>query len=287
MMLVHMQLFCRNRHNCNIQREFRRLKYTNRYYSNRVSGISSLNNPKDINVFRIGGFGVSILDQVSSLLLQTNNEKLTIFVYFLLKLRFEELLLRHTSGNHLIINHGKNIGGLVDTDVSLRRDSRNNKISIVMGMSGKAPLLLHTDKVRDSNIQVLRRYTGGGTVIVDENTFFVSLIMDNSLNFCPPYPREIMAWTADAIYSPTFSEMLSMDLGLQFKLREHDYIFEELSDPSKTNIASTEGREEELYQRKIGGNAQTITKGRWAHHTSFLWDFDPSNMDYLQVTWYL
>jgi lipoate-protein ligase A len=34
---------------------------------------------------------------------------------------------------------------------------------------------------------------------------------------------------------------------------------------------------------KVGGNAQTITKGRWVHHTSFLWQFDPSRMGYLKV----
>lgn len=33
--------------------------------------------------------------------------------------------------------------------------------------------------------------------------------------------------------------------------------------------------------RKVGGNAQSIAKGRWLHHTSFLWDFDPANMAYL------
>eukprot|EP01034_Spumella_vulgaris_P022064 gene22064-28159_t len=34
---------------------------------------------------------------------------------------------------------------------------------------------------------------------------------------------------------------------------------------------------------EFGGNAQSITKDRWVHHTSFLWDFDPANMEYLQV----
>lgn len=33
--------------------------------------------------------------------------------------------------------------------------------------------------------------------------------------------------------------------------------------------------------RKFGGNAQSISKDRWLHHTSFLWDFDPRNMEYL------
>ena len=34
--------------------------------------------------------------------------------------------------------------------------------------------------------------------------------------------------------------------------------------------------------RKFGGNAQSITKGRWVHHTSFLWDFQAANMELLR-----
>ena len=35
-------------------------------------------------------------------------------------------------------------------------------------------------------------------------------------------------------------------------------------------------------QRKFGGNAQAITKQRWLHHTSLLWDFDPARMQLLK-----
>jgi len=38
-----------------------------------------------------------------------------------------------------------------------------------------------------------------------------------------------------------------------------------------------------LVTRKFGGNAQSITKNRWVHHTSFLWDYDVKNMDYLKI----
>ncbi|XP_039056232.1 uncharacterized protein LOC120199098, partial [Hibiscus syriacus] len=34
---------------------------------------------------------------------------------------------------------------------------------------------------------------------------------------------------------------------------------------------------------KFGGNAQSITKNKWIHHTSFLWDFDVRNMAYLEL----
>jgi lipoate-protein ligase A len=35
-------------------------------------------------------------------------------------------------------------------------------------------------------------------------------------------------------------------------------------------------------QRKFGGNAQAISRDRWLHHTSLLWDFDPQRMGLLR-----
>ena len=76
-----------------------------------------------------------------------------------------------------------------------------------------------------------------------------------------PYPREIMAWTRN-VYAPAFSKaMKKRDPHIQFDLREHDYV---------------------LGDYKIGGNAQSISKNRFVHHTSFLWDFLPQRMEYLK-----
>lgn len=33
---------------------------------------------------------------------------------------------------------------------------------------------------------------------------------------------------------------------------------------------------------KFGGNAQSITKDKWVHHTSFLWDYEPHLMKMLK-----
>jgi lipoate-protein ligase A len=47
-----------------------------------------------------------------------------------------------------------------------------------------------------------------------------------------------------------------------FSLRENDFVFGD---------------------QKFGGNAQYITKWRFVHHTSFLWDYDNENMKYLSL----
>lgn len=47
-----------------------------------------------------------------------------------------------------------------------------------MGFSAKPPELIDIEKVKKDSIPVIRRFTGGGTVIVDEDTLFGSIIMN-------------------------------------------------------------------------------------------------------------
>lgn len=106
-------------------------------------------------------------------------------------------------------------------------------------------------------IQLIRRYSGGGTVVCDASTLFVSLVMNHAHVSAKPYPRDIMTWTADTLYAPLFGRFTAA----AFALRENDYVFGDA---------------------KFGGNAQSISRDRWVHHTSFLWDFDSRMMGYLQ-----
>ncbi|KAF4046324.1 putative BPL/LPL catalytic domain-containing protein [Phytophthora infestans] len=130
--------------------------------------------------------------------------------------------------------------------------------TIVMGISGKPEQLLHQDAVKRDGIPVLKRFSGGGTVIVDHSTVFTTFICKHEdFPQVKPFPREIMAWSQD-FFSPFFSRICKEDL--KFSLREDDYV---------------------INDRKFGGNAQSLSKGRWLHHTSFLWDFNPKNMEYL------
>lgn len=62
-------------------------------------------------------------------------------------------------------------------------------------------------------------------------------------------------------------ERLQENLFPSFALRENDYTFDWES--STTSTTPT---------RKIGGNAQSIGKDGFLHHTSFLWNYDCDNM---------
>lgn len=149
------------------------------------------------------------------------------------QLKMEEGLLRTDDRNFCLINQGS---------------SR----SIVMGISGKPETLIDLSKAQKDQIPIIQRFSGGGTVIVDEQTLFVSFIFSKEALPVTPFPEPILRWTAE-LYQKAWKIP-------GFQLKENDYAIED---------------------KKCGGNAQYIQKNRWLHHTTFLWDYQSQNMDYL------
>ena len=149
------------------------------------------------------------------------------------QLLIEEKLLRSDNQNWCIVNKG-------------------SKKAIVMGVSSTPNQWLEMDKVTKDRIPVIKRFSGGGTVFVDENTLFVTFIFEKSAHNFEPFPEPIHKW-AEKFYKKVFPFET-------FALRENDYV---------------------IGERKCGGNAQYIRKNRWLHHTTFLWKYNPVNMEYL------
>lgn len=149
------------------------------------------------------------------------------------QLRLEEALLRLDKRNWCLVNQG-------------------SPRAIVLGISGKAPELVALEEAHRDNIPLIKRFSGGGTVIVDESTLFVTFICEKELHTFPLFPEPIHKW-AESLYKNVFNHP-------QFAWRENDYV---------------------LGDKKCGGNAQYIKKDRWLHHTSFLWGYNPENMSYL------
>jgi lipoate-protein ligase A len=191
----------------------------------------------------------------------------------------------------------------------------NDTCCIILGIGGKAERLINIPAAKKDGILTLRRFTGGGTVVVDHTSLLTTLIIKDDAHIRPaikPYPREIMEWTNDVVFGPAFTNwnneivaaaattassnhnrekqtliFHSKSCGLSggdggqsqqqptlvatstpsiimptFRLRENDYV---------------------LNDRKVGGNAQSIVSGGFLHHTSFLWDWEDTNMDYLTL----
>lgn len=183
------------------------------------------------------------------------------------QLCLEEALLRCDGRNWLLTNFG------VDPGVA------------VLGASGKPSKLLHEQAMVRDGLSAVKRFSGGGTVFVDSGTLFTTLLMNKDAVDVPPWPREVMDWTGEvyggalgrcslekASLPPALRDAVTRgggggggsEGGSNFALRENDY--------------TLDGR------RKFAGNAQSIARDRWLHHTSWLWDFDDAKMAaYLQL----
>lgn len=157
------------------------------------------------------------------------------------QLRLEEKLLRSPgAGNWCLLNDG------------------TPDRSVVLGISGKPHQLVDVRRALDDGVRVIKRFSGGGTVIVDRDTQFVTLVMNAAaVPDLALFPRQIMEWTG-TLYGGRPHGVFADVPGWQ--LRENDYV---------------------IGERKVGGNAQSISKDRWLHHTSFLWDFREETMKYL------
>ncbi len=142
------------------------------------------------------------------------------------QLQIEEALLRADKGEWCLLNTG-------------------SPDAIVMGISGKPEKLLHLDQI---SVPVIKRFSGGGTVYIDEQTLFVTFIANGKQT-----PKPILEFS-NQIYAPFFPK--------GFAVRENDYV---------------------IGEQKFGGNAQYIQKDRWLHHTSFLWDYSPEKMSCLKL----
>jgi lipoate-protein ligase A len=186
----------------------------------------------------------------------------------------------------------------------------NPSTAIVLGIGGKPAELLNIPLVKEEGCLCLKRFSGGGTVVLDPDSIWTTLIFRNS-NAVPAdplpeaFPRPIMEWTADRIFGKLFASLKEKQMLEPMANEKSTLVMESksccgLGTSGKvmtmpvTPSAETKGpfippdfelRENDyiLGDRKMGGNAQTIVKSGWLHHTSFLWDYQPENMEYLTL----
>ena len=143
--------------------------------------------------------------------------------------------------------------------------------------------MLNLERVQEAGLQVVRRFSGGGTVVVDQDTCMVSFIFGAAAApDVPCFPAPLMAWS-ERFYSGVFHD--SPD----FRLRENGATLQpcSCSGPPRSLHGLTRPclrrcPDYVFGERKFGGNAQSITKMRWVHHTSFLWDYKAAHMQCLQ-----
>lgn len=113
------------------------------------------------------------------------------------QLRLEEALLRADAGSWCLVHDGV------------------ARPAAVLGLSGRAEAMLHAERVQAAGLAVARRFSGGGTVVVDQDTLFVSFVFAAaSAPDVPCFPAQLMAWS-ELFYRGVFHDLPS------FRLREN------------------------------------------------------------------
>lgn len=80
----------------------------------------------------------------------------------------------------------------------------------------KSEELVHAKEAHTAGIPLVKRFTGGGTVVVDSDSILTSFIMHGptAVPQIPCYPRPIMSWTEGVLHSVFAAHGA-------FSLREH------------------------------------------------------------------
>ena len=239
-------------------------------------------------------------------------------------------ILRPMSSSQSSSNNAHNNGNDIDIDNA----QPNKSCVIIMGIGGKPAQLINIPTAKQDGVLILKRFSGGGTVVVDHSSLWTTFIGRNDTILVDsieikPFPREIMKWSANVIFGRAFDswngEIIMNDeeeeetssgsggnrrkkkkgkqtlvfqgkscglsggfgesLILPDDIDEDDITTEQQQQLSTQQLPSFQLKENDyvLGEKKIGGNAQSIVSSGFLHHTSFLWDYDDDNMNYLTL----
>jgi len=178
----------------------------------------------------------------------------------------------------------------------------NKSCIIVMGIGGKPEQLLNTSLAKEDGVLVVKRFSGGGTVVLDHSSLWTTFIGRNeALPRVEAFPRPIMKWSADVVFGPAFESLTREALESTAENKSSTLVMDTKggsSENSGKTLKRTFSQQERILEipefalvetdyvlgeRKMGGNAQSIVKGGWLHHTSFLWDYEDDHMEYLSL----
>ncbi len=128
---------------------------------------------------------------------------------------------------------------------------------IVLGRSGVAERELRPDTVRAAGIPVLRRTSGGGTVVQGRGCLNYALVLPKALDRCLDDVRGSYRWISEKILA------VLRETGVEA-------VFQPISD-----LALADGN------RKFSGNAQRRTRSFILHHGTLLYDYDLGRIERL------
>lgn len=172
--------------------------------------------------------------------------------------------------------------------------------------------LVHREAAAAARIPLIRRFSGGGTVLLGPGCVWATLVGGEEhlpAEVAGRGPRPLMEWT-ERVWGPVFGRIgdfqlrehgkggreifcFFLCLGISFlffsssrkAVKEEDIFFPSLfriEHPSFVDHSATKTKQNKtdyaFGDLKFGGNAQALSKKRWLHHTSLLWSLDHRRM---------
>lgn len=222
------------------------------------------------------------------------------------RLSLEEALLRHDSlqRSWAIVGYHDPIRGtpsrirpVIESSLEFSDRRYYPGCAIVLGLGGKPDQLVNLPKAKEDNVMMIKRFSGGGTVVVDQDSLLTTFIGRNKhFPDLKPFPRDIMDWSLQ-FFNPAFDSMNKLvnskdssggrrnTLAMQGNSCGLNDIKSNITNVEFKRIPNFFLRENDyvLGSKKMGGNAQSIVKGGFLHHTSFLWDYVDDHMEYLTL----
>eukprot|EP00923_Selenidium_pygospionis_P010141 GHVN01017618.1.p1 GENE.GHVN01017618.1~~GHVN01017618.1.p1 ORF type:complete len:275 (+),score=71.22 GHVN01017618.1:94-918(+) len=92
--------------------------------------------------------------------------------------------------------------------------TEHDEVVVVLGMSGKVSELVKVKQVSEDRVPMIRRFTGGGTVLLNDECVMLSVILPPSFLPVQPYPKP----TAEAV-----SAILAAAFPSSYRLIDADY----------------------------------------------------------------
>jgi len=132
------------------------------------------------------------------------------------QLKLEEALLRADGGNWCIVNDGAASATAVLGLSGCVTRARRRGCGLMTSVTHRKPdVMLHAPRVLAAGVPVVRRFSGGGTVVVDRDTQLVSFIFGaEAAPDVQLFPAPLMKWSG-LFYAGVFAEHAD------FRLREN------------------------------------------------------------------
>ncbi|KYO00217.1 lipoate-protein ligase 2 [Plasmodium gaboni] len=164
--------------------------------------------------------------------------------------------------------------------------NNNNKKCVILGISNKInDHIKDINYIKENNISLIKRFTGGGTIYINQNSLLVSLILPHKFEKKKKiYPSNITEWSYNYFYNTKVQINDKRTItNEQNNVKKNHILFNEYFNYYENDYVykSYDEDNENIILKKVGGNAQSFARNYFLHHTSYIWTCNYNEMNHI------